>query len=456
MGALKKMTEEYFGKLLRKENWLIFPEKTDKRENINIIDDNNLLDKCMSKEMSGYLKGILQNVASLDFTFGGYTSLANILNSLGVQVHICEGIKEYSSSEKCGFVENAKKYWEQEFKDRPDLLNSMLERITKESEWINSARIRGRYLPEKNVIELYPEEMMEEVWMKVGRIDYLLLTTLVHETMHAYFDRPDHSVFPYAYFVEEPMAEFGMLLFLKETSPEVWNYQSMPEWAYDDVKGKSSCYHYGASLYDQYCKWNKSLRNYLEAYKYGISEFGMLDIDVNGEHVALPYPICEKDIIKNHKSYDSKPQIGGIGTFKSHGEIMRSLMHQIEQRFKVEEPTDDQLANLMIWLGRNFKDNFDIVVSNFIYQFPYLFKKYGFWDFHKFGLTFWAAFPEEDSEELYDNKDLIKILSDKNHGHSEFYLKEGETIESAVKAIASKYFPWRVKEDKIVPITDGK
>ncbi len=460
MGALKKMTDEYFGKLLRREDWLILWPR--KKVVIDIIDDNDLLNKCLSEDMSGYLKEKIQEVVSLDFTLGGYTSLADMLNSLDVKVHICEGIKEYSSSDKCEFVEKSKKYWEQEFHDHPELRNSMLERITKESAWINSARIRGRYLPEENIIELYPKEMMEEAGMRKGRADYLLLTTLVHEAMHAYFDRPEHSMFPYAYFVEEPMAEFGMLLFFKETSQEVCDYQSLRQWAYDDVKGKSSCYRYGVSLFDQYCDWNKSLRSFLEAYKYGISEFGMLDIDIDEKHVALPYPICEKDMTEYHKSYKNKllsmvtynkmeKEIKGMGFDINGRKIMDSLHHRYVE--KKAEPTDNELTNLMIWLGINFKDDFDLVVRDFIYQFKYLFKHYGFWDFHKFGLTFWAAFPEEDCESLYNHEGLIKVLSDKNHGHSEFYLKEGETIESAVKAIASKYFPWRIKDDKIVPIT---
>lgn len=465
MGALKRITDEYFGKLLRKEDWLVLLPR--KEEDIDIIDDYDLLNKCLSEDMSGYLRRILQEVVSLDFTFGGYTSLADVLNSLNVKVHICEGIKEYNSSDKYEFVEKAKKHWEQEFFDRPDLLNSMLERITKENAWINSARIRGRYLPEENVIELYPEEMMEEAGMRRGRIDYLILTTLVHETMHAYFDRPDNSKFPYAYFVEEPMAEFGMLLFFKETAQEACNYQSLRQWAYDDVKEKSSCYRYGVSLIDQYCDWNKSLRRYLEAYKYGISEFGMLDIDIDEKHVALPYPICEKDMTEYHKSYDSKylsmvtinkveNEIKGMGLDVNGGKIMDSLYHQINHRYveKKTEPTDEELTNIMIWLGINFKDDFHMVVCNFIYQFKYLFENYGFWDFHKFGLTFWAAFPEKDCESLYNHEGLIKVLSDKNHGHSDFYIKEGETIESVVKTIASEYFPWRIKGNKVVPITE--
>ena len=45
----------------------------------------------------------------------------------------------------------------------------------------------------------------------------LLASTLAHEAMHAYFDRQGHDRFPYVIRVEEPLAEFGMLLYLHET-----------------------------------------------------------------------------------------------------------------------------------------------------------------------------------------------------------------------------------------------
>lgn len=149
--------------------------------------------------------------------------------------------------------------------------------------------IRGRYLPDKKIIELYPDEMKDEPNGK-KYLDYLLLTTFVHEAMHAYFDRPKHSDFPYAYFVEEPMAEFGMLLFLKETKMP----GALQSWAYSDVSRMDCCYRFGANLFDQYYAWNISLRDYLEAYKYGISKYEMLDVDIIEKVVALPYPDYEK------------------------------------------------------------------------------------------------------------------------------------------------------------------
>ena len=272
MGVLKGLTDEYFGEKKGEEDCLVLTPR--KREDITIIDEDELL--------TSYLFDMLQNGASLDFRLGGYSSLANMLNTLGVKVRICKGIEYYRFPGE--FWEGIEAYWRQKFHNHPDLLGPILERLKKEQEWTKTAAYRGRYLPEEKIIELYPDEMKAEPDGK-KHLDYLLLTTFVHEAMHAYFDRPGHDSFPYAYFVEEPMAEFGMLLFLKETRMPA----ALQEWAYKDVSGMCCCYRFGATLFDQYCDWNISLRDYLEAYKYGISKYGMLDLDKSEKHVALPY-----------------------------------------------------------------------------------------------------------------------------------------------------------------------
>ena len=88
-----------------------------------------------------------------------------------------------------------------------------------------------------------------------------LVTTFVHEAMHAYFDRHPRELFPYVATVEEPLAEFGMLLFLKETNN---NYYKR---AYDNVVSKETCYRYGAALMDRYEKGDSQIRQDLESYK---------------------------------------------------------------------------------------------------------------------------------------------------------------------------------------------
>ena len=245
---------------------------------------------------------------------------ANILNTLGVKVRICKGIKWFYDFHSRDFLDEIEAYWRRKLSQRLDLLEPILKRLEDERKWMSAYTFRGRYLPEEKIIELYPDEMEYE-WKKYGNpVDYLLLTTFVHEAMHAYFDRPGHSSFAYAYFVEEPMAEFGMLLYLKETGgPE-----ALQKWAYEDVAKKRCCYRYGATLFDQYCDWNISLRSYLEAYKYGISEYEMLDVDKSGERVALPFHICKKVTVsrasasktvisKLPTTFDFERKIGVVG-----------------------------------------------------------------------------------------------------------------------------------------------
>lgn len=279
MGILKGLTDEYFGEIKREEDYLVL--KPSKMEDITIIDEDKLL--------TPYLYDILQNGASLDFRMGGYSSLANMLNTLGVNVHICRGIKWFYDFHLDDFFDGFEKYWRMKLSQRHDLLEPILNRLDEERGWMTAYTIRGRYLPKERIIELYPEEMKAEPDGK-KYLDYLLLTTFVHETMHAYFDRPEHSGFPYAYFVEEPMAEFGMLLFLKETKMP----DTLQKWAYEDISRMLCCYRFGATLFDQYYAWNISLRDYLEAYKYGISKYEMLDVDICKKLVALPYPNYEK------------------------------------------------------------------------------------------------------------------------------------------------------------------
>ena len=198
---------------------------------ITIIDSDGL---CTPSQLN-----ILQDCTSLNFHLGKYNSLANILNSLGVKVYIRKGIikKDITS-----FLDKAEEFWLSKLKTNPN----EFEKATKNLEEIKRERqysifsIRGRYLRKEKIIELFPEEMKEEYGGT--KMNELLVSTLAHETMHAYFDRPGHDHYPYAYFVEEPLAEFGMLLYLEACE------HYMLSWAYDDVAGKHNCYRYGATL----------------------------------------------------------------------------------------------------------------------------------------------------------------------------------------------------------------
>ena len=245
---------------------------------MNIIDNHFLL--------TTHQEQILRQSASLPFNLGGFTSLDDILTTLGVDVFIEPGIIK-SSGHPLGrnkLLDRILDYWENELQrlrkkmdqgyneklhegnNIPDFcpeiqeVEAAIDRIKKEKQYVGGTLLRGYYNPKDNSIHLFPEEMATEYNGKC--MDELLVSTLAHETMHAYFNRPGHDKFPYAYFVEEPLAEFGMLLYLHETMPGFYN------WAHNDVSGKRTCYSLGAELMDQYMKsYPYPTRADLEAYK---------------------------------------------------------------------------------------------------------------------------------------------------------------------------------------------
>lgn len=251
--------------------------------------------------LSDLQKEFLLDCANLDFKLGGYNSPADILHELGVTVRICPGIV---MSDKTEYLNGILVYWNKKLSEETDSeikkrIEKRLRDIGEEIQYSTGYYLRGRYLPDEKVIELYPEEMIEEMKDKgprkvitaqpeypdcyvcgVGGDDCfpweLMITTLAHETMHAYFDRPGRAGFPYAYFVEEPLAEFGMLLWVDEVEKD--SRKGLTGWAYDDVKNKKSWYKYGATLYDQYQSGDINLRVYLENYKCGIDEYEIPEV----------------------------------------------------------------------------------------------------------------------------------------------------------------------------------
>lgn len=248
----------------RKENkWPEYPEPSTKMV-ININDEHRLLNE---KQVQ-----LLHKCASLNFSLGRYESIAGILNTLKIPVYIREGIIE---SDHTDFFEEMKIKLGNKLPEIWDFLSNP------------SSRLRGRYLPKEKIIELFPKEMEAEAKCSDGRVDgatvmNLLITTLAHETMHAYFDRPDHEMYPYAYFVEEPLAEFGMLVYLKETGMPI----IVIDWAHGDVAEKLSYYRYGAKLFDLPEKEYNSVRNYLKEYK--VAEIGKYDVLViDGKTVKI-------------------------------------------------------------------------------------------------------------------------------------------------------------------------
>lgn len=174
-----------------------------------------------------------------------------MLGKLGVCIQIAPGI-EYHKAPSELLKERA--YWKKEqkkWKEGSPEYNEIRDTLTKIGDEISAWEtfpIRGEYLRDDKIIKLYPEEMHMER-DRDGRktpglsMYSLLVSTLAHESMHAYFDRTVRRSLPYVGRVEEPLAEFGMLLYLYET-----NQKYIFNWARNDVRSKRTYYRYGDAL----------------------------------------------------------------------------------------------------------------------------------------------------------------------------------------------------------------
>lgn len=238
-------------------------------------------------------QNLITAFAKRPFNFGGYSSIDDILDKLGVNVILESGI--VSERVVPRELKDAEKFWEEEYhklcEENRGTNNDKIrkDRQIAEINWGMARQsiyfwekmpLRGCYIPDENVIKLYPDEMKGEYDGK--RMEELIVSTLAHEVMHAYFNRPGHNNYPYAVLVEEPLAEFGMLLYLKETNCVFY------DWAKADVASKNTCYRYDANLMDQHLSagQSSSLRNYLEAYKIMLPAYSVMEI--NNGIVSLP------------------------------------------------------------------------------------------------------------------------------------------------------------------------
>lgn len=214
---------------------------------MNLIDNHHLLTANQTQLLH-------QNVGE-PFSFGRFKSLDDILTQLDVEVIIEPGIVYHSVPKS---LKDAEAFWKG-LCEVHETARNIYEKIRKEKESLLRMPIRGLYDPEKNCIKLYPDEMGQEY--DGMRMNELLVSTLAHETMHAYFNRPGHDKYPYIYLVEEPLAEFGMLVYLHQTGSSYYN------WAFNDVNSKGTCYRCGAFLMNQS---DPSYRNFLQKFKVGI------------------------------------------------------------------------------------------------------------------------------------------------------------------------------------------
>ena len=190
-----------------------------------------------------------------------YSSLEDILIRGGVRVIIDPRMPQNKDMRKIpAELDKARRYWKKRVEENPndDFARKMLAEVLEEIAIWEQTIILGLYDSVEKAIILFPNNMKGKDRSK------LLVSTLAHEVMHAYFDRTPLDNYPYVYSIEEPMAEFGMLLYLKET------YQmGYFDWAKGFVGGKKSCYRYGSALMEQCEKEGSSsqTRKDFELYK---------------------------------------------------------------------------------------------------------------------------------------------------------------------------------------------
>gem|GEM_PF-2321589 len=316
---------------------------------MNISDSKSLL---TSAQVS-----LLQSCAAKHFNLGGFSSLDDIVTKLKVDIHIEPGIPVRQVND---YYDKAIEYWKKVYKqleervredkslrDKCQKAEIKLGRLYSERQAHSSMTYLGLYDRQENIIKLFPEAMTAA---DASKMDEYLVSTLAHEVMHAYFNRPGHEKYPYAMFVEEPLAEFGMLLYLHETDNKYY------DWAHNNVSSKKCCYRYGADIMTQYKGGDNCLREYLEDYKIPIGEYEMLDVlngrvsmprdvDINGQNIIPQW----QDILNNPPRYfyDEPTETLGLD-----GEWNDEILHHNRDIYFRFAQTVHRVKNL--YLGDNF------------------------------------------------------------------------------------------------------
>ena len=224
------------------------------------------------KPLTDIEKVSIIKAALAEFKLGGFKSLDEMLGKLSVTLEISA---EKPSRTVPAAISEWELYWKNELKRLEalgykeddqfyDEAKKEADKARTEADNWGKMKLLGHYDRFNQKILLYPNNM------PVQDKEKYLVTTFIHEAMHAYFDRHYHELFPYVAKVEEPLAEFGMLLFLESTSIIIES-EPLFEWAEKKVKDKKTCYRYGAALMDFYrngdTQIREDLKNDLESYK---------------------------------------------------------------------------------------------------------------------------------------------------------------------------------------------
>lgn len=170
--------------------------------------------------------------------------------------------------------------------------------------------------------------------------------------------------------------------------------------------------------------------------------------DVIKDPVKTPMPIAK--MASNKRDEDDGEKMNDVI-------VMNVLKEQMKERYvegkNPKKITDAELSNIMIWLGINYKDSFNVFANDFANQLLPEFN-IRIWDYHKFGLLFMAAFPEDDYKEVAEYPGLKEELCNKENKKTDFYLKESDDIVETAKSLAKQYFSWRINDDEFITIFD--
>ena len=211
---------------------------------MEIIDNNGLLSKAY--------EDLIRATAQQNYWFGNFNCLEDF--------HLKEDVKIVVERKANGLpVLHRETINKLRGKITNNRSNDRTKEIDKLINAINNIVVLGEYKPSENNIYLYLDTINESA----SNQENLLVTTYIHEMLHAYFKRKGKKDTPYIYDIEEALAEAGMLVFLDQVK------DSRLSWALQNVKNKWPVlkdYAKGFELYDDWKKRSNDLIKIIEDY----------------------------------------------------------------------------------------------------------------------------------------------------------------------------------------------
>ena len=134
--------------------------------------------------------------------------------------------------------------------------------------------------------------------------------------------------------------------------------------------------------------------------------------------------------------------------------LINNLYNDFENTYKdhYADVTEEELANIFIWLGINYKDDI-YAVHDFMEKIESLYpynSKCPLDKYSKVYLVQFAAFPEKDTEDDIENLMQTEYTGADGIKYTNKYPLPKNSLK-IVKDMMKKYFPWRISGDEIVP-----